>query len=140
MTSFSLVVQSVCISLLLSLILYTLWLTRSERLNAHTAVRWVLAECLAMVAIVLWQWLPMFSVTSSMGDRELLVVLAVVFFVLGAFLMLDSLVRISTHTGQIKLLTQEVALLRERLDGCEKDANDEITDEESPSSQGGTRP
>jgi hypothetical protein len=40
----------------------------------------------------------------------------VVFFALIAFLMLDSLARISTHTHQIKLLTQEVALLRERVE------------------------
>ena len=64
----------------------------------------------------LWQWLPLFGFTSTLGDRELLMVLAVVFFALIAFLMLDSLVRISTHTHQIKLLSQEVALLRERAE------------------------
>jgi len=130
MTSFSLVVLSVCITLLLSLTLYTLWLTRTERLNAHTAVRWVLAECLAVVAIVLWKWLPMFNITSTMGDRELLVVLAVVFFVLGAFLMLDSLVRISTHAGQIKRLTQEVALLRERVENMRKEDAESLSEEQ----------
>lgn len=116
MTSFSLTIQTVCLGLLSCLMLYTLWLLRSGRLSSHVTVRWVLAECAAILALLLWRWLPMFRYTSTMGDRELLVILAVVFFVLVAFLMLDSLVRISAHTHQIKLLTQELALLRAAVD------------------------
>jgi hypothetical protein len=89
---------------------------RTGRLNAHVTVRWILAECAAFLAVSLWQWLPLFGFTSTLGDRELLMVLAVVFFALIAFLMLDSLVRISTHTHQIKLLTQEVAMLRDSVE------------------------
>ncbi len=116
MMSSSFTVQSICLGVLVLLIIYTLWLMRSGRLNAHVTVRWILAEGAAFLAVLLWQWLPLFGFTSSLGDRELLMILAVVFFALVAFLMLDSLTRISTHTHQIKLLTQEVALLRERLD------------------------
>lgn len=114
MMSSSFTVQGICLGVLALLFIYTLWLMRSGRLNAHVTVRWILAEGAAFLAVSLWQWLPMFGFTSTLGDRELLMVLAVVFFALVAFLMLDSLVRISTHTHQIKLLTQEVALLRER--------------------------
>lgn len=113
MTTFSLVVQSVCIGALVILIGYTLWLMRTGRLNAHVTVRWVLVEGLALMAVLLWPALPLFKFTSVLGDRELLVILAVIFFVFIAFLILDCLVRISTHTHQIKLLTQELALLRE---------------------------
>ena len=112
MTTFSIAVQTVCLGGLALLIGYTMWLMRTGRLNAHVTVRWVLAEGAALLAVLLWRWLPLFSVTSTMGDRELLVILAVVFFVFIAFLILDCLVRISTHTRQIKVLTQELALLR----------------------------
>ncbi|MBK7422044.1 MAG: DUF2304 domain-containing protein [Propionivibrio sp.] len=114
MMASSFTVQSVCLGVLALLLVYTLWLMRSGRLNAHVTVRWILAEGAALLAVTLWQWLPLFGFTSTLGDRELLMILAVVFFALIAFLILDSLVRISTHTHQIKLLTQELALLRER--------------------------
>ncbi len=106
-------VQGICLTVLGALIVYTMWLMRSGRLNAHVTVRWILAEGAAFFAVLLWKWLPLFGYTSSMGDRELVMVLAVVFFALIAFLILDCLMRISTHTRQIKSLTQEIALLHE---------------------------
>lgn len=112
MTSFSTAVQAASLLSLVSLLLYTLWLMRAGRLSAHLTVRWMLAEGAAMLGVIVWSWLPFFSFTSGLDDRELLVILAVLLFVLIAFLMLDSLARISTHTQQIKRLTQEVALLR----------------------------
>ena len=109
-------VQSICLGLLAILGIYTLWLMRTGRLDAHVTVRWLLAEGAAFLSVLLWQVLPVFGFTSTLGDRELLMVLAVVFFALIAFLMLDCLVRISTHTHQVKLLTQELALLREQVE------------------------
>ena len=128
MTTFSFAVQSVCIGALSLLFGYTLWLMRTGRLNAHVTVRWVLAESFALIAVLLWRFLPLFSFTSNLGDRELLVVLAVVFFVFIAFLILDCLVRISTHTHQIKLLTQELALLRESTELSRDQENNEPSD------------
>lgn len=113
MTSFSFIVQSACLGVLALLLLYTLWLMRSGRLDAHVTVRWILAECAAILAVLLWGRLPFIAYTSALGDRELLVVLAVILFCLFAFLMLDCLSRISAQTHQIKRLTQELALLRE---------------------------
>lgn len=115
MTSFSFSVRSICLGLLISLMAYTLWLMRTGRLNAHVTVRWILAEGLAILAVLLWGGLPLIQYTSTLGDRELLVVLAVVFFALLAFFILDCLVRISTHTHQIKQLSQELALLRQQI-------------------------
>jgi signal transduction histidine kinase len=116
MMSSSFTLLGICLGVLALLFIYTMWLMRSGRLNAHVTVRWILAEGAAFLAVSLWQWLPMFGFTSTLGDRELLMVLAVVFFALVGFLILDSLVSISTHTHQVKLLTQEVALLRERAE------------------------
>jgi type VI protein secretion system component VasK len=113
MTFFSFTVQSACLGVLALLLLYTLWLMRSGRLDAHVTVRWILAECAAILAVLLWGRLPFIAYTSALGDRELLVVLAVILFCLIAFLMLDCLSRISAQTHQIKRLTQELALLRE---------------------------
>lgn len=116
-------VRTLSIALMCGLVAYTLWLLRSERLSAHIAVRWVLAECIAMAAFLLWQWLPLFRYTSSIGDRELLMVLAVIFFVLVTFLMLDSLVRISAQNLQIKRLAQEFALLQDRFERAHPQAD-----------------
>lgn len=117
MTSFSAAVQAASLFSLVCLLLYTLWLMRAGRLSAHLTVRWVLAEGAAILGLVVWSWLPFFSFTSGLNDRELLVILAVLLFVLIGFLMLDSLARISAHTHQIKRLTQEIALLRAAAGG-----------------------
>ena len=116
MTSFSLIVRSVCIGILSLLVFYTLFLLRSGRLNAHISVRWLLAEITAIFMVLLWGMLPLISYTSALNDREMIVILAVIFFGLISFLILDSLVRISKHTRQIKALTQELALLRENIE------------------------
>ena len=112
MTSFSLGVESVSLVVLGSLLTYTIALIRTKRLSAHIAVRWVLAEVGAIGAVLLWGRLPVIAYTSVLGDRELLVVLAVLFFGLIAFLMLDSLQRISAQSAQLRRLAQELALLQ----------------------------
>jgi hypothetical protein len=107
--------------MLAGLLAYTFWLLRSGRLTPHLAVRWILAEIAAATVLLLWPVLPMFRLTSTMGDRQLLIQVAVVFFVLISFLMLDSLSRIATHGIQIKQLTQELALLREEFERAHRD-------------------
>jgi len=116
MTSFSIIVRSTCVGFLTLLLFYTLHLLRSGRLNAHISVRWLLAEFTAILMVLLWGMLPLISYTSVLTDREMLVILAVIFFGLISFLILDSLVRISLHTRQIKVLTQEMALLKENVE------------------------
>jgi len=114
-TSFSTSVQAASLPALGGLFLYTLWLMRTGRLSAHLTVRWMLAGGVAILGLIVWSWLPVFAFTSGLDDRELLVILAVLVFVFMAVSMLDSLARISAHTGQIKRLTQELALLRAAL-------------------------
>jgi hypothetical protein len=117
MTPFSQDVQLVCLAMLGLLLFYTLWLSRYRGLDAHVTVRWVLVECAAIFTIVVWRWLPFFEFTSGLQDRQLLLVVTVVFFAFIAFLVLDTLVRLSRHTEQIKKLTQELAIQRVRIDG-----------------------
>ncbi len=115
-TTFARDIQLVCLGTIAALLLYTLWLSRYRGLDAHVTVRWVLVQCAAILAIILWRWLPIFGFTSKLQDRQLLLVTTVLFFAFVTFLMLDMLVRISRQTEQIKKLTQELAIQRLRID------------------------
>jgi Uncharacterized conserved protein (DUF2304) len=109
-------IQLVCMGALAILLFYTLWLSRYRGLDTHVTVRWVLVQCAAMLAIILWRSLPIFEFTSRLQDRQLLLVVTVFIFAFTAFLMLDLLVRISRQSVQIKRLVQELAIQRLRLD------------------------
>ena len=130
-------INKIAVLLLVLLILYTLFLLAKGYLSAQNAVRWILAELLALVVYIAWRYLPFFRFTSSLTDRELLLIVVVIFFTLACFLMLDALVHISRITGQVKTLAQESALLRLRLDAIAPEApagqNDNGTDS-APSS------
>jgi hypothetical protein len=116
-TMFAQDIQIVCLSALAILLLYTLWLSRYRGLDAHLTVRWVLVQCAAIVAVIVWRSLPIFSFTSRLQDRQLLLIMTVLFFAFVSFLMLDILVRIPKQNNQIKKLTQELAIQRLRIDG-----------------------
>jgi hypothetical protein len=109
-------IQLVCITALSGLLVYTLWLSRYRGLDAHVTVRWVLVQCVAIFAVLLWQFLPIFAFTSQLQDRQLLMMMAVLAFAFIAFLILDLLVRFSRQSVQIKKLVQELAIQRMRLD------------------------
>jgi hypothetical protein len=109
-------IQLVCMTALAGLLVYTLWLSRYRGLDAHVTVRWVLVQCVAIFAILLWQWLPIFQFTSQLQDRQLLLMMTVLVFAFIAFLILDLLVRVSRQSVQIKRLVQELAIQRMRLD------------------------
>ena len=116
MSTFAGDIQIVCLGTLTLLLIYTLWLSRYRGLDGHLAVRWLLIQGTALLTILFWRWLPFFSVTSSLQDRELLLMITVGLFAFGIFLMLDLLVRSSRQSAQIKTLTQELAIQRERID------------------------
>ena len=118
---FSASVLLVSLSTLFVLLFYTLWLLRAGKLTPHVTVRWMLVECLTMLAILLWGYLPFIRVTRTLDDRELLLVLAVIFVAVAAYLLLESMVLISGHTNQIRRLTQELALLRTELESKEQE-------------------
>lgn len=116
MSSFAGDIQIVCLGTLALLALYTLSLARYRGLDGHLTVRWLLTLGAAFLTIVFWRWLPFFSITSSLQERELLLMVTVLMFAFVIFLMLDLLVRSSRQSGQIKRLTQELAIQRARLD------------------------
>jgi hypothetical protein len=119
MTTFFSDVQNIGLGLLAGLIVYTLWLTRTGRLNSHITVHWLLFEILAFSILAAWKWLPLFGYTSNLSDRELILGLVIGALVVVAVLFLDGLVRFSRQERQIKSLAQELALLRERADRSE---------------------
>ena len=125
MTRFSWGVQLVCLGALGALLVYTLALVRVGRLTARVTVSWILADLIAIAAILLWGRLPVIAYTSALGDRELLLVLAVLFFTYVAYLMLDSLQRISAQSAQIARLAQQMALMQEAATAAgRRDAGD----------------
>jgi Uncharacterized conserved protein (DUF2304) len=121
MSSFAADIQIVCLGSLSLLVVYTLWLSRYRGLDGHLTVRWLLVEGGVLLTIIFWRWLPFFSLTSSVQDRALLLMVTVLLFAFVVFLMLDLLVRSSRQSTQIKRLTQELAIQRARLDAiaCE---------------------
>jgi Uncharacterized conserved protein (DUF2304) len=116
MSTFAGDIQIVCLGTLAFLIIYILWLSRYRGLDGHLTVRWLLLQGAALLTIMFWRWLPFFSLTSSIQDRELLLMITVLLFAFVTFLMLDLLVRSSRQSAQIKMLTQELAIQRERID------------------------
>jgi Uncharacterized conserved protein (DUF2304) len=123
-------IQLVCMTALAGLLVYTLWLSRYRGLDAHVTVRWVLVQCVAIFAILLWQLLPIFEFTSQLQDRQLLLMVTVLVFAFVAFLILDLLVRISRQSVQIKKLVQELAIQRMRLDAVDPPERSQICDSE----------
>src|SRR4051812_1365632 len=80
MTSFARDIQIVCFGTLVFLALYTLWLSRYRGLDGHLTVRWLLLLGVALLTILFWRYLPFFSVTSNLQERELLLMVTVLLF------------------------------------------------------------
>jgi hypothetical protein len=112
-------IQVVSLAAIILLVAYALWLARYRGLDGHLTVRWLIVLVATGFCIAFWQYLPPFRITSVMQERELLLMVTVGLFALVVFLMLDLLVRSSRHTAQIKRLTQELAIQRERIDRLE---------------------
>lgn len=106
------------LGLILVVFFYTIYLVRTNRLSAHMAISWIIAE-IAFLVMMLSESLRTF-VRSFLGDQAAPYSL----FLLGAvwivFLMLESLTRISLLNVKLKEVNQELALTRERLDRAEE--------------------
>ena len=106
------------IVLILVVLVYTFYLVRSNRLSAHLAISWIVAESALLILILSDSVLS--YVRSTLGEDVTLyggLLLVTVWIV---FLMLDSLMRISSLTVKLKEVNQELALARERLDRLEE--------------------
>ena len=73
-----------------------------------------------------WGWLPFIKFTSKMDGRQLLLLVIAFLFVFLVFLLLYAFVYISANTRNIKLLTQEIALLRQKINEAGIDDNSSI--------------
>lgn len=103
---------------LILVFIYTIQLVRSGRISAHLAVAWVATELLLMLVMGVGS-LRTFtrSVLGEEGAPYSLIFLAVIWVI---FLMLESLSKISLLTNKLKDITQEHALLKERLERVER--------------------
>lgn len=119
--------RTVGVSLFILLFLYTLFLLRSNRLNAQHAMSWIVAE-LIMLVLVVSDTASLFLVQLIGADNALsaIFLLATIW---GVLLMLDLLVRISDLNAKLRAVNQELAILSERFDKLQQslmkaDSND----------------
>jgi len=104
--------------LILLVLVYTLHLVRSNRLSAHLAISWIIAELVFLVLILsdnVWAYAK-----SLVGESAVLYGALLLGTVWIVFLMLDSLTRISSLTVKLKEVNQELALALQRLDCLEE--------------------
>ncbi|TLY35836.1 MAG: DUF2304 domain-containing protein [Nitrospirae bacterium] len=104
--------------LILLVLVYTLHLVRSNRLSAHLAISWIIAELVFLILILsdnVWAYAK-----SLVGESAVLYGALLLGTVWIVFLMLDSLTRISSLTVKLKEVNQELALALQRLDCLEE--------------------
>jgi hypothetical protein len=106
------------VSVILLVFLYTIYLVRSDKLSAHMAISWVIAE-LAFLMIMFSTHLRL-SLRSFLGEQNAPFSLFLIGAVWIVFLMLESLTRVSSLTVKLKQINQELALTRERLERAEE--------------------
>jgi hypothetical protein len=116
-TTFPVSIRSAAIVLVLILLINTLVLIRSGRLNAQHAVSWVIAE---LVLLVLLAFDPVGqTIVQVIGEANLLPAVVLVVFVWIVVLMLDILIRVNEVAVKLNGVNQELGLLRERVDCLE---------------------
>jgi hypothetical protein len=109
-------------TLILVVFFYTIYLVRSDRLSAHMAISWIIAE-LAFMGIMFFDGLRLY-IRTYMGEERAAYSLLLVGAIWFVFLMLETLTRISAITTKLKSVNQELALVRERLDRIENQQGD----------------
>jgi hypothetical protein len=120
MTSFSFLLL-VCIGLFFTSLLYIFWLLRSGKIISPIAVKWIFLDIIAIIVILGWGRLPFIRFTRGLSDREMLVLLACIFFVFLSLVILECMILISKQTNQIRHLAQELALLKLRQEQKERE-------------------
>ena len=104
--------------LILLVLFYTLHLVRSNRLSAHLAISWIIAELVFLILILsdnVWAYAK-----SLVGESAVLYGALLLGTVWIVFLMLDSLTHIPSLTVKLKEVNQELALALQRLDCLEE--------------------
>ena len=97
------------------LIIYTFILLRGEKITPRMAVCFIAGEITALLTILIWGYLPFIKYTAHLSDRQLLLLITLIFFCGLVVFLLYNCIYISSQTRQIKQLTQELALLRQAV-------------------------
>lgn len=108
-------------TLLFLVFAYTIYLVRSGRISAHLAITWIATELLLMLVMGIGS-LRHFT-RSVLGDDGAPYSLFLIGILWVIFLMLESLSRISLLSTKLKDITQEHALLKERVESIERSNN-----------------
>src|SRR4051812_34271303 len=108
------------VAIVVLLIVYTLHLVRSDRLSAHLAISWIVAE-LGLLAVIASDRLVS-MLQGYFGEESTLFGALMLGAAWMVFLMLDNLVRISSLGLKLTQAIQELALLRQRLEEAERNS------------------
>ena len=111
-------IRAIAIISIVLIFIYTLHLIRNERLSAHLAVSWIVVEILLIIAISITPITT--KLLSLLGESNFYSL--VFLFIIGwiVLLMLDTLKRVSDLYKKTKILVQENALLREKVEELAK--------------------
>jgi hypothetical protein len=107
--------------LIFTIFTYTIFLIRSGRLSAHLAISWIIAEFVFMGIMYFDSFRA--HLKSNIGEDRAAYSLLLVGAIWFIFLMLEILTRISALTIKLKIVNQELALLKERFDRVDPTSN-----------------
>ncbi len=98
--------------------IYTLFLIRVGKLSATLIVSWIMTEILLIIIVAIKPISDL--IISWFGIQNLYIMIT--FFIVGwiILLMLNTLTRVSDLTNKIRLVVQENAMLRQRVEQLEK--------------------
>lgn len=114
------------ISLCVLLILVALYLLRKNKLSAEYSVIWILTGVLMTLFLVI-DWIP-FTIMRLVGATNPSSMIFMLGFILLIAIVLSLLVRGSELSVKLRLINQELALLRERFDRHEGQGKDSSAD------------
>ena len=111
-------------ALVFLLLLNTLLLLRSKKLNAQHATGWIIAEVILLIVLV-FEPIPTFIVR-LIGANNAIALAFILVFVWIILLMLDLLIRVSEISDKLRAVNEELALLREQFETLKKETGTSV--------------
>ena len=112
-------IRVVVLACLGGLFLYTVYLIRANKLSAHLAISWIMAEAL-LIASVIIDRIPA-TIRSIVGERDYYTAIFLLVVAWIILLMLDTLTRVSEVENKARVAVQENSLLQRRIEELEAD-------------------
>jgi hypothetical protein len=109
------------VGVILLLLFYTLLLLRFSKIDAQHAMSWLLAE-LGTIFLLVFDPILIF-VIRLIGENNIIYTVLLFGFVWIVSIMLDLLVRLSSISGKVKAINQELALLKEQFEKAKQGAD-----------------